>query len=112
MLQFKRKLLDGRFSLAALLVAAAIKCLVPCDPRKKRIEIVPRLMGRNAVPRLQIHIVFALLRRARIARDRKCKVLQTHSVAFPRLRDSALLSRQIQRHNGFIVQVFHLLLVE
>ena len=73
--------------LQAAAVSAAIQGNVPGDPGKKSVQIAPRFMGWDAVPRFQISIIFAFFRCFPIQNDPLRQCAQMAAVFCGRLSD-------------------------
>lgn len=79
------------------------------DPREERIEIAPRLMGRDSVPRFHIGITFAFLRGLPVTNDPMRQRAQAAAVFLRCVPDRVFVAPQVQINDLIIVQGFSLL---
>ena len=108
LLQLRGEPADVPLPLQAAALAAAVEGEIAGDAGEKGVEIVRRLVGRDAVPRLQIGVVFALLGGLCILHDAKGQALQAGAVLFCGAFDGVLAAGKIQRYDLGILQADHL----
>ena len=104
MLQRGGRLTDVGLPLQAVAVTAAVERNMSGDACQKSIEIVGRLMGRDAVPCLQIGVVFAFLSGLSILHDAEGQSLQAGTVLVGCVADSGFAAGKIQSYDLRILQ--------